>query len=342
MTLYVPMFRWKRGERTGLEALSAATKSDVLPFIDISGDRFRGKKATKQKPATTAPVQFIEDAKRLGFQKLIVAAAKVAADKSGKHPIEDIVALGAASGIEIIPATELSAPSSYEAALRRIHAQTGQSICLKIDLQEMSSAPTWVSAWTFPLRSTHLLVDFADTVGTVSGLGTSIVHAFQHLHQATHWLSVTCAGTSMPENFSGFAAGTHEIPRQEWTLWGNLVSSGLSYDLQYGDYATVPITTPPSGIRWGYPINVRYTLEDSFLICRGVRTTGAGAVDADVQLVGHAKSIVSYPKRTPLAHCWADTIIDNIAAGSAPPKGLEHWVSLAVNRHVELVRYLLP
>ena len=71
MTLYVPMFRWKRGERTGLEALDATTKSGVLPFIDISGDRFRGKKATKQKPATTAPVQFIDDAKRLGFQKLL-------------------------------------------------------------------------------------------------------------------------------------------------------------------------------------------------------------------------------------------------------------------------------
>ena len=146
----------------------------------------------------------------------------------------------------------------------------------------------------------------------------------------------------MPDNFAGMTKGLHLFKRSEWRLWRDLASAKLPYAVGYGDYATVAINPAPEGIAWGYPINVRYTLDDEFLICRGVGTTGPSGVDLDVQLLSHAKSIVKYPTRHPLAHCWADTTIDKIATGAAPTQGLEHWVQLAVNRHIELVVSSLP
>ena len=146
----------------------------------------------------------------------------------------------------------------------------------------------------------------------------------------------------MPENFTGLVAGKHIIPRSEVALWQMLAAAQLPYQIDFGDYASISTTPPPSGIAWGFPINVRYTLATDFLVCRGVATTGFGGVDMAPQLTSHANTIRQHAGRTPLAHCWADGVIDAIAANGASPQGLEHWVQLGVNRHVELVRHLLP
>ena len=98
---------------------------------------------------------------------------------------------------------------------------------------------------------------------------------------------------------------------------------------------------PPAGIKWGFPINVRYTLPQDFLICRGVSTTGYGGVDMDKQLVGHAKDIVSYSGRHRIS-CWGDGEIDNIASGKTSQGNLETWVQISVNRHIELTRQQIP
>jgi hypothetical protein len=136
-------------------------------------------------------------------------------------------------------------------------------------------------------------------------------------------------------------AGLHTIPREEVQLWSDIANAGLPYRIDFGDYATPPIAEPPPAIAWGYPINVRYTLAKDFLICRGVKTTGFGGVDMDTQLIGHAQSIVAYTQRGPI-NCWADNYIDQIAAKTIGPGNLETWVQIGINRHIELVRSLLP
>jgi hypothetical protein len=85
----------------------------------------------------------------------------------------------------------------------------------------------------------------------------------------------------------------------------------------------------------------RFGLPTQFLICRGVVTRGEGAKDLDVQLVGHADSIVKYRKRGRL-NCWADKTIDKIAALQESPGNLENWVKIGVSRHIERVRSDTP
>ena len=146
----------------------------------------------------------------------------------------------------------------------------------------------------------------------------------------------------MPENFMKYDKDdTHLIERLEWTLWQQLISMSLPYRLDYGDYATIAIGPPPADIRWGFPINVRYTLPTQFLICRGVRTRGEGAKDMDKQLIGHAITITNYKKRDRL-DCWADDTIDKIAAKDEKPGNLEYWVQIALNRHITRVRTDMP
>ncbi|WP_191060019.1 beta family protein [Geminicoccus harenae] len=340
---YVPILRWKRGERVGMRRLSVGGRRDVLPLFVCGADRFVGRKATKTRAAIQPADAFADELRSTwGIDPVSLDASAVAHGSASHHPIIDIGSAARAQGLTFIPATRLDAPLLYQQGVSAVAATDKRGVVLRVDLQQFTSASAWIGAWPHAPGDTDLVVDFTNNVVTVASLGSTLDAAFQTLHRAGDWRSVTMTGTSMPENFSGFAAGLHTISRSELRLWQRLSSLALPYRLDYGDYATVPTVPPPSGIAWGFPINAKYPLSDNFVVCRGVSTTGLGSVDMDVQLRGHAQSIRAYPVRGSLAHCWADQQIDAIAAGSTEPGNLETWVQLGINRHVEVTRATVP
>jgi Beta protein len=339
---YMPLLRWKRGERTGLKHVSPPGATDTVPLFIIGSHQIKGKVATKSKTAQTAADVFARELfDAWGARPFGLDASALAAVPGVPHPLLAIAASCRALGASLIPATSLTAPPGYQAAVTALNNSDQRGVILRVDLQELNSAASWAPNWIVPVSQTDLVADFADIVGTVANMTAAVIHSFQHLHHANQWRTVTTAGTSMPENFGGFLAGLHTIPRDEVRLWTDLSNAGLPYRIDFGDYATPPIAEPPPAIAWGYPINVRYTLPQYFLICRGVKTTGFGGVDMDTQLIGHARSIVAYPQRHRI-NCWADDLIDKIAATGQGQGNLETWVHIGINRHVELVRSLLP
>lgn len=336
MARYIPILRWKRGERVGIKNLTAKQRENVYPLFVLGESPFVGKEP-KNKPPVSAGDAFVSDLKESwGANWCHIDASAAPHAGGGPHPLVAIAKSAAAHGLHFVPATRLGATSNYQAAVKAVSGSAG--VALRVTLEEMTSASTWSSSWDHAFKDTDLIVDFAETTSTVHGLGASLVHAFETLHAAGRWRTVTVAGTSMPDNFTGLAKGLHTIPRLEQAIWKKLVAASLPYQVDYGDYATVPLHPPPATIKWGYPINARYTLETEFLICRGVGTTGKGGVDMDVQLLQHAKSIVAYSRRGAIADCWADSRIDQIAKGVQESGNLESWVQIGVNRHIAKVR----
>lgn len=339
---YTPLLRWKRGERTGLKQVSAAGAADTLPLFIIGSDQIKGKAATRSKPQQTPADVFATDIyDAWGSRPFALDASALVTPVGSPHPLIAIARSCGAVSAHLIPASTLTAPTPYQAAVAAVHQNDQRGTVLRVDLQELASAAQWAPKWITPPHQTDLIVDFADNIGTAAKMTNAIVHSFQTLHSGASWRTVTMAGTSMPENFTGYLAGLHTIPRDEVNLWWALASAALPYRIDFGDYATPPIAEPPPAIAWGYPINVRYTLAQEFLICRGVKTTGFGGVDMEPQLIQHAQSIVAYPQRAPIA-CWADNFIDQIAALQVGPGNLETWVQIGINRHIELVRSILP
>jgi len=340
---YIPILRWKRGEKIGLQNLSAAARQDIVPLFLLGTEQFVGRKATQQKPAMTAPVVFVNELQSIwGTQRFYLDASAIPPTSATHHPIEHIATSAQSAGLQLVPATRLGASLVYQAAVQKIVSADGRGVALVVGLNEFTSGAGWINAWPFAPGQTDLILDLRDNARTVNSFGAAIDQSFLGLHAGGQWRTVTLAGSSMPENFTGMAAGLSVISRDELALWQRLSALSLPYRLDYGDYTTVAVTPAPSGIRWGFPINARYTLLNQFLVCRGVNTTGPGAQDMDVQLRGHAASITAYPSRGPLSACWGDAKIDNIGSGVGSPQGLEHWVQIGVNRHIELTRHHLP
>lgn len=338
---YIPIFRWKRGERVGVQFLSPDARDDVLPFFILGTEQYVGRDATKHKPVVTPPNVFAEELHTIWGNAPFYLDA-IALPTGARHPLVDIAARARVKRLNLIPATQLNAPAPYQAAVTAVAGTDHRGVALRVDLNEFSSVVNWIGAWPFTPADTDLIVNLADSVGVVNALGAALSPTFTNLPHGNRWRTVTLTGTSMPANFTGYVAGTYNITRTEIGLWRRLSALALPYRLDYGDWATVPVVPPPSGIKWGYPINVKYTLPDEFLICRGVNTTGPTGVDLDVQLVGHARTISRYAGRRPVPTCWGDQRIDAIAAGAEPSSGLEHWVRISVNRHIEVTRHHLP
>lgn len=338
---YTPILRWKRGERVGLSHLSQGAKLRTLPLFVLNKDQYKPKAETTHTPALTAPQVFCRELDDKWGRTPFALDASALNSSTTQHPLLDIAAELRSSGLQLIPSTHLGASQVYQNAVSNCVQIDQNGVCLRIDPNEATSIANWVSQWPHPRSDTDLVIDFNQSIGLSEYSLQSLLSTFQEIDRAGPWRTVTISGTSMPQNFQGYSQGLHLIPRQEYLIWQQLVASSMPFQLDYGDYAAVSPGATPEGITWGFPINVRYTLIDDFLICRGVRTDGPLGVDMGIQLVQHSKSIASHPARTRI-QCWADEVIDQIANSSAPPQGLEHWVQLGVNRHIELMNLILP
>ena len=339
---YIPILRWKRGEKRGIKSVPAASAKDVCPLIGVTPETFADQPETISREAVPAWRVFADDIyNHWGARPFYLDASGIEPSARGVHPLIATAKACREDHATLIPAITLDAPTPYEAAVLQVAHEDKRGVALKVKLREFTSATQWLPNWPHALNETDLILDLADQVGTIAELGSSLDSAFRNVHRAKEWRTITVAGTSMLENFKGYDQGTFTIERAEYTLWQHLLSLRLPYQLDYGDYATVTIKPPPEKVRWGFPINVRYTLQTQFLICRGVSTTGEGAKEMGEQLIAHAKSIRRYPKRARL-NCWSDSTIDDIAAEKEKPGGLEDWVKIAINRHIERVRADLP
>ena len=251
--IYVPVLPWKRGEKVALRHLSASARDSVRPLLVISPPQYVGKKATKAKPAVIADDVFAAEVSAAWGPGEFYLDASGLPDAGKNHPISGLASSSRKAGLKLIPATRLGASGAYQTAVAAIMATDKRGIGLRVDLHQFTSANSWVAEWHAPLNQTDVFADFASNIETVFALGNAVDHAFQNLHGAGQWRSVTSLGTSMPDNFSGLGAGLYRIDRVEWKLWNKLNKGPLPYRLDYGDYATVPVVTPPEGIAWGYP-----------------------------------------------------------------------------------------
>lgn len=345
---YTPLLRWKRGEQVALASLNDSTKANMTPLIMLANEQFKHRKATVKTEAKTAAKAFCDEVKSVwGDSEFKLYSGDL--EPPGEDDPNPLVAIGAEAleaGLSLVPVVRLDDSDDYKIAAAEVANAGSGAIGLRVTLGEMGDAQEWID--TVTPENTDLVVDFAHNIGVATTLGGVLADAFARLASGVAWRSVTLAGSSIPDDFTGIAAGPHRIPRQELSVWSALRKRDLPYPLFFGDYATISPNARAPGVRWGYPINVKYTLKDDFFICRGIRTLGlppkndgtpakkVPTMDMGPQLIGHAKLIVDLPDRNALAHCWGDAQIDKIASGELGPGGLAEWVQYSVNRHIEL------
>ena len=200
---YTPILKWKQGERIALSHLSPAARVDVTPHLIVTQAQFdpsskKAKSTSAKKPSKKTPPPPSEYlAKQIVDSWGKTAFYLDVSDLPGsqtKHVLDDIALKANAAGLSLAPSTKLNAPPEYLSAVSRVAKQDGRGAALRISLNQIASAATWMGSWPIPFGDTDLIIDLGGSVATVLALGSPIHAPFQSLYQASSWRSGYACG----------------------------------------------------------------------------------------------------------------------------------------------------
>lgn len=327
---YRPILKTKAGEAVALLQLANADKDRIQPIFQVS-----------EKP----PATFVNKMSNAwsGRRCFLDGAFNFNATGAANDFNNIFVALGGA-GVPVIPVLEIGAASPYNQAAGAFVGQYAPGVLLKCTPATLTQVGSWVQALNQPANDIDLLIDAGHIAEyePVSFAGY-IKHVLSQI-PSIGWRSVTLTASSAPKDFGQLSLGTSIIPRVEWMVWSNLPQiPGRPIDFSDFGISHRDLTEPPGVAMAGATVSVRYTIDNSWVMIKGRRTTGASGVPMGNQYRAHAQTLVARPDFDGLANCWADQRISaiatnpNISAGGRP-----QWVEINANRHLAFIISRLP
>jgi hypothetical protein len=281
---YIPCLRWKQGEYQALMHLSPAARDSILPLIDVAeiGFDFEKREESKSVDEHLTPV-----AKRVrekwGTNECFVDLHLIGASQrmaSGQHPVTFVFDDLRLKGIRAVPVTGINQDSQWQDAIQKAVDDGGRGFCFRINLED-AMKPTLgtvisdlLHKYGRQVEECDLIIDeeapnFEPLDGFV-GLLEAIIINLPYLNR---WRSFGVIGTSLPPSLSTLGSGLSIISRNEWLTYKYLIvrlkSTGIRIP-SFGDYAInhpEVLTVDPRFMKT--KANIRYTINDSWLIMRG-------------------------------------------------------------------------
>lgn len=284
---YVPILKWKLGERHALFTLRGPLRTSLLPLFLLppSGD------FDHEKGRRLAPLEHIRCfGKRLygawGRQPAFVDAVGIDDEEHRRglavHPLTELLGRAQVAKASAFPATMMNRSSEYQEAVQRFASSNPMSpICIRVtasDLENGSFAADLLSLIdrldSSPDR-VLLILDFgtmgAPNIQEVEPLAELLTTSIYNLPRPFEWLRVVAAFTSFPASLSAVKPGDAQLfPRTDWMIYRGLIEREprLISSVAFGDYA---VDSAPFGQTGRAPpsANFRYTTESDYLIVKG-------------------------------------------------------------------------
>ena len=338
---YVPVLRWKRGERWALGRLADGDRRMITPLIEFTprdfeswtpGDpSFLDRKLT----ALVTDVATNWGGGPIFLDLGLLNPAMIGA--SGRKAIEIAADQCRTSGVAAVPVGTIAqgraAQSTIGAAARVIGTGTAlrlrQSDLGRPDLR--SKIAGFTSASRQPRSATDLIVDLQ----IANGARPTLREILGLVGDAREWRTLTVISGAFPKNLSGFSVGEHEHARSDWVAWRDEVLAGkrLARIPTFGDYTTQHglFAEPPR--RANFSASIRYTADDYWVIMRGegvLNDSGPGYA----QWPANAQLLCERPEFCGPEFSIGDEYIHEMAQQTARPGNAETWLRAGVNHHM--------
>ncbi len=241
---------------------------------------------------------------------------------------------------------EFGGQPTYLAAASAVQNQFAPGLALRVSLTQIPNAPAWAAQQGFNPASVDLIVDCGHVAEIDPQLMAPVVANTLQAASASlgGWRSVTLSASSAPKDAGGLPTGVNVFPRRDWRLWSALAPTFTS--LHFGDYGIThrDMSEPPGYAMANATVSPRYTVQNDWVLLKGVSTRGANGLPMTAQYHGHAQTLSVAPYFGQVPSCWADGQIAQIAArgGVGSSGNRESWVGFGLNRHVSFVCAQLP
>lgn len=350
---YVPVIKWKRGERKALENLPSDSKQHITPLFEIQPipydhQNHQFKKGLDEHLSSFAsdlclcfdtPKHIFIDAYTIYNDSRLDPATQLT---NGLYPLEYVITAANQSGFIAIPVTSLLR-YRYEEYHESILNHTDNGVALRLFPLDLEDYPNFISQLNMYVErlgiernSIDIIIDLEEIDPKTPELVLqSIISTLARFPSINEWRTLTIISTSMTENLSAIETGTNtSIPRVEWNIYKEILKSNLTRFPTYGDYTIGhpswfdfnPIIMNPGA-------KIKYTVDNHFLIFRGLGTRNRGLS----QMQPLCQDVVQHPDYLGRAFSYGDGYIFDCAHGSESTGNPETWVRVTVNHHLAFI-----
>ena len=276
---YVPVLRWRQGERLALRNLRDDVRKCVTPLIEIYPVKRFEAIASESAELQTALSKTITEIKVhwgpstcFGDWSLM---SRLSLLVGGVHAFTWMIEFARAQGLKLIPVTGIRRQSSYTEALAAILHNTEESICLRLTSEDIESSnvqnqvTTYLASINRSKAQTHLVADLG-----ITAEGTqSFAVMEQRLNDLHEYRTYTLVSGAFPRDLSEFEKNrSHTHERADWISWRNQATDSTISRMRiptYGDYSIqfpIVVALPPF---CNPSASIRYTSRDYWIIMRG-------------------------------------------------------------------------
>lgn len=247
-THYVPILRWKRAERVALRELRPTDKHAITPLVELIPRDFVGESVEG-----TLSKKVREIAQCWGSVPIFVDLTHLenaVSPPNGTHLLDTFATVARNYGLRVVPVTGLARNSNYQAAVASAASVDGWGACVRLRVSQITDS-------SFATDLDELLSDLGLNPGEIDLLidyeafdshSASIVNVCPLIPELPSWRTFTVAGGAFPRDLSELEKNRqHELPRLDWQVWREAISSGLprlptfsDYTIQHGVYREPP------------------------------------------------------------------------------------------------------
>lgn len=346
---YVPILRWKRGEKIALARVLPEDRARITPLIEITRKIFEApkngkKKGMKPSPAEVLSQQIEHVLEHWGmspfFLDLWHIDGQVSLAGGVAHPLTHAADAARTAGLQLVPVTALARSRAFQSTVSQICRTDGRGLCLRLLACEIVQ-PSFSGKLEALIRGlgrkeseTDLMLDCQ----VLDIQSPSLPVLLARIPRLNLWRSLIVTAGAFPPDLQKFKPGSHVIPRSEWLAWKHYSSNGKrpsrqstfsDYTIQYGLYREPVDNCNPSA-------SIRYTVGDDWLIMRGegIRNkNGPGRA----QWTANAILLRDRPDFYGRDFSYGDNFIFEKSYDPDNHGSPEGWIRAGINHHLTVV-----
>jgi hypothetical protein len=349
---YVPVLRWKSGERGALRDLSTGDRHLIMPLIELLPGHLRPRRG-KDGPVTADDLWvFVEQIVDVwGPSPALLDVSRVQGVPyrgSLDHSAAKMFSALGAAGLHVIPTTWLHQPAGFQKTTREAAKIDNRGVALRVPisaLHEMTFGDKLRECMTtLDVSPEH--VDLIVEYGSIGPAAPGFSYVCRRIPMLKHWRTFTVLAGSFPPDLMEFRGpGQYEIPRREWVQWGSEIGTvqGLPRRPTFGDY-TIQHAIYNEPVEGANPsASIRYASETYWIIMRGQALRRKEGGTRHAQYPANAELLCARKEFAGAHYSVGDEYMWKIGSHTQPGPGTpETWLRAGINHHLVLTSRQIP
>ena len=341
--MYVPVLKWKMGEKKALENLSETCKNTIMPLFEL-------QPCTSKDDLDNIVDKFVDDLKKswnveLPFL-LDTSNFNVEGEFENEHDyFAKFILQNLANFIKIIPVIPFEYKEEFALAIIKSKDYLTEGIAIRIkstDFMSLDSLNSYLTKISFTRENIYLIIDFQEvTEPNIQYQFFSAKSVLKDIDDINEFKNIIFLGTGYPTTYpSTFMEGEKykSIDRIELQLWNWFKTKGnfpFAKKIIPGDYCCSNSIPMPADVSQMRPSAIiKYTTEDAWHFWRGIQLIKGG----HGQYFALCRDII---KQTGIykgeSYSWGDLQIKLCAYENRSCGNPTTWVQIATNHHITLV-----